>query len=84
MRGRVKMFFVVVIVWSVFSFMGNVVVIEGQKYVFEFWIDDFFVKKVEGMNKDFIKGVDVFSVIVLENSGVIFFIILVVNVRIFL
>ncbi len=32
-----------------------------------------FVKKVEGIPKDFIKGVDISSVISLENSGVVFY-----------
>ncbi|WP_430539999.1 glycosyl hydrolase 53 family protein [Neobacillus drentensis] len=34
---------------------------------------DIFVKKVDGINKDFIKGVDVSSVISLEDSGVKFY-----------
>lgn len=32
-----------------------------------------FVKKVAGIDKDFIKGVDISSIIALENSGVKFY-----------
>lgn len=34
---------------------------------------EIFVTKIEGLSKDFIKGVDVSSVIALENSGVVFY-----------
>lgn len=34
---------------------------------------DIFVEKVEGLNADFIKGVDISSIISLENSGVVFY-----------
>ncbi|MED4647315.1 arabinogalactan endo-beta-1,4-galactanase [Bacillus inaquosorum] len=73
MRSRVKMFFAAVIVWSAFSSTGYAAVIEGEKHVPELRADDLYVKKVKGMNKDFIKGADVSSVIALENSGVTFY-----------
>ncbi|MCY9096696.1 arabinogalactan endo-beta-1,4-galactanase [Bacillus inaquosorum] len=73
MRSRVKMFFAAVIVWSAFSSTGYAAAIEGEKHVPELQTDELFVKKVEGMNKDFIKGADVSSVIALENSGVTFY-----------
>lgn len=34
---------------------------------------EIFVEKVEGLSPDFIKGVDISSIIALENSGVVFF-----------
>lgn len=67
------MFFAGAIVWSACSSTGYASAIEKEKHVSELRTEDLFVKKVEGMNKDFIKGADVSSVIALENSGVTFY-----------
>lgn len=73
MKSKVKMFFAAAIVWSACSSTGYAAAIEKEKHVSELRAEDLFVKKVEGMNKDFIKGADVSSVIALENSGVTFY-----------
>lgn len=75
MKSKVKMFFAAAIVWSACSSTGYAAAIEKEKHVSELRTEDedLFVKKVEGMNKDFIKGADVSSVIALENSGVTFY-----------
>lgn len=62
-----------VIVWSGIGSSPGYAAAEGEKYVSELQANDLFVKKVAGMNNDFIKGVDVSSIIALENSGVTFY-----------
>ncbi|WP_286057945.1 arabinogalactan endo-1,4-beta-galactosidase [Bacillus mojavensis] len=73
MKSKIIMLLAAVIVWSGTESSTGYAAAEGKKYVSELRADDLFVKKVAGMNKDFIKGVDVSSIIALENSGVTFY-----------
>lgn len=73
MKSKIIMLLAAVIVWSGTGSSTGYAAAEGKKYVSELRADDLFVKKVAGMNKDFIKGVDVSSIIALENSGVTFY-----------
>lgn len=69
MKNVLAVFVVVIFVLGAFGTSGPAEAVRGSRAA----ESGLFVEKVSGLHKDFIKGVDVSSIIALEESGVAFY-----------
>jgi arabinogalactan endo-1,4-beta-galactosidase len=73
-KSRQKIFVaVMLIILCLFGFLVYQFIIKDNIIISNVVSSELFVSKIEGLSPDFIKGVDVSSVISLENSGVVFY-----------